>query len=155
MVKVRQEVTLWDFRAETKKIRSSHNVAPKAVPFTQADVEIARRRIDRPLGIPPYQNVLDVPAGAKWNRVADDAVQSDTPDRKVYDVTWTDTRRSTRNREILEKCRVFVDPETKLVQKAQYYSKGHRDTDYVLWGELVVEYPSDEDMKTAIEEAFP
>lgn len=153
MVKVGQELTLWDFRAGTKKIRSSHNVAPKAVPLTEADAEIARRRIDRPLGIPPYDNLLNVPAGAKWNRVADDAVQSDTPDRKVYDVTWT--RRDSRNNDILEKCRVFVDPETKLVQKAQYYSKHNRDTDYVLRTELVVEYLSDDEMKTAIGEAFP
>ena len=151
MLKVGQELTLWDFRSGPKKVKSSHNVAPKAVPFTEADAAAARRRIGGPLGIVPFDDVSDVPGDAKWNRVADDAFQSGAPDSEMYDLTWT--ARTDRGEAKLRKWRVFVEPKTNLPQKAQFYDKSPTDAGYVLRNELVVEYLSDDDMKTVVEEA--
>ncbi|MHC4144456.1 MAG: hypothetical protein ACYSUD_06710 [Planctomycetota bacterium] len=151
MSKVGQELTLWDFRADPKKVKSFHNVAPKAVAFTEAGAEAARRRIDSPLGIVPFDNVSDVPADAKWNRVSDDAFQAGTQDFEVYDLTWTE--RSGRGQARLRKWRVFVDPRSNLPRKAQFYKKSPKDTEYVPWNVLVVEYLSDREVEAAVKEA--
>ncbi len=152
MSKVGQELTLWDFRTGPKKVKSSHNVAPEAVAFTEDDAAAARRIIDSPLGIVPFDKVSDVPADAQWNRVADDALQSGTQDSEVYDLTWT--ARSGRGQARLGKWRVFVDPRSNLPQKAQFYKKSPKDTEYVLWNELVVEYLKDWEVEAAVKEAF-
>ncbi|MHC4331749.1 MAG: hypothetical protein ACYSWW_26905, partial [Planctomycetota bacterium] len=151
MSKVGQELTLWDFRADPKKVKSFHNVAPKAVPFTKADAEAARRRIDSPLGIVPFDNMSDVPPDAIWNRVPDDALQSDAQGWEVYDLTWTE--RGSRGQARLKKWRVFVDPRSNLPQKAQFYKKSPKDTEPILENELVVEYLKDWEVEAAVKEA--
>ena len=145
MSKAGQELTLWDFRTDPKMVVSSYSTAPKAVPFTEAAAEAARIRIDSPLGIVPS----DVRGDAKW--VPDDASESGTRDCEVYELTWT--ARSMRGEPKLRKWRVFVEPGTNRPQKAQFYDKSPTDAEYVLQNELVVEYLSDDDMKTEIEQA--
>ena len=153
MLKVGQELTLWDFRAGSRKVKSFHNVAPKAVPLTETDAATAKKTINSPLDIMPFNNMSDVPADAKWDRVADDAVQAATLDCQVYDLTWA--RRGSRGETILEKWRVFVDSNTNLPQKAQFYDKFRTDTEYALQNELVAEYLSDRQVEAAVKEAFP
>jgi len=152
MLKVGQERVLWDFRAGPKKVESSHNAAPKAVPFTEADAAAARRRIDGPPGIVPFDNVSDVPGDAKWKRSPDDSFESGTQDCEVYDLTWTAV--TNRGKPVLKKWRVFVDPGTNRLRKAQSFDRLSADDEYVLQSQYEVEYLSDDDMKTAIEEAF-
>ena len=152
MLKIGQERVLWDFRAGPKKVQSSHNVAPEAVPFTEAGAAVARRRIDGPPGIVPFDNVSDVPGDAKWKRVPDDAFQAGTQDCEVYDLTWTEL--TNRGKPLLKKWRVFVGPGTDLPRKTQSFDKLSADDEYILQSEHKVEYLSDDDMKTAIEEAF-
>ena len=153
MLKVGQELTLWDFRAGSRKVKSFHNVAPKAVPLTETDAATAKKTINSPLDIMPFNNMSDVPADAKWTRVADDASQPSIQDCQVYDLTWT--RRRYRGKAILEKWRVFVDSNTNLPQKAQFYAKFSTDTEYILQNELVAEYFSDRQVEAAVKEAFP
>ena len=151
MLKVGQELTLWDFRAGSRKVKSFHNVVPQAVPLTEADATTAKRTINSPLGIMPFNKMSDVPADAKWNRVSDDALQAGTLDCEVYDLTWT--RSSLRSETKLGKWRVFVDSNTNLPRKAQFYDKFPTDAEYVLRNELVVEYLSDREVEAAVEEA--
>ncbi|TKJ35501.1 MAG: hypothetical protein CEE38_15125 [Planctomycetes bacterium B3_Pla] len=151
MSKVGQELTLWDFRAGPKKVKSSRNVAPEAVPFTEAGAAAARRRINSPLGIVPFDNMSEVPPDAIWNRVADDTLQSDTQDSEVYDLTWTE--RGSRGQAKLKKWRVFVDPGSNLPRKAQFYKKSPTDTEPILENELVVEYLNDLEVEAAVKEA--
>jgi hypothetical protein len=145
MLKVGQELTLWDFRSGPRKVKSFGNGAPKVVTLTKADAEAVRIRINSPLDIVPS----GVPGDAKW--VPDDAFESGTQDCEVYFLTWTE--RSMRGEAKLRKWRVFVEPGTNRPQKAQFFSKSPTDTNYVLWNELVVEYPDDRQVEAALKEA--
>jgi len=150
MLKVGQELTLWDFRARPRKIKSFHNVAPKTVTLTEGEAAAEIRKINSPLIIMPFDNVSGVPGDAKWDRAHDHAFQSGTQDSEVYDLTWTDV--TIPGKPVLKKWCVLVDSRNR-PQKTQFYSKSPTDAEYLLWNELAVEYLSDDDMKTAIEEA--
>jgi len=145
MSKIGQEFTLWDFRADPKMVVSSYGTAPEAVPVTEAAAGAARTRINSLLDIVPS----GVPGDAKC--VPDDASESDTQDCEVYRLTWTE--RSMRGEALFRRWRVFVEPGTNRPKRAQFYDKSPTDVEYVLRHELVVEYLSDDEMKTAIEQA--
>ncbi|KPK38520.1 MAG: hypothetical protein AMJ65_12770 [Phycisphaerae bacterium SG8_4] len=150
MSKIGQELTLWDFRTNPKLVVSSYSEPPKEVRVTEAAAEAARRKIDSPLGIMPFENVSAIPADAKWERVRDDDVDFGTQDWEAYDLIWTDA--TSPGKPVLERWRVFVDKNDR-PQKAQFSRKSPADVEYVVRNELVIEYLSDDDMKTAIEQA--
>jgi len=150
MSKVGQELTLWDFRTGPKMFQSSDNGTLKEVPVTETATEAAGRKINGLLGIVPFENVSDIPGDAKWERVRDDDLEPGTQGCEVYDLTWT--ARTDRGEVKYRKWRVFVDAKTNAPQKAQFCDKSSSDAEYVLKNELVVEYLSDDDMKTAIEQ---
>ena len=153
MSKVGQDLTLWDVSA-SRKFENFPSAAPKAVPFTEAGMATARKRIDNPLGgLVPFGNISDVPPGATWNRVPDDAFQPGTQDSEVYDLTWTtgvDTRAA-----VVRKWRVFVDPATARPRMARYYDKPSGHDEDILQAEYRVAYPSNDEVRAAIEKAFP
>jgi hypothetical protein len=151
ILKVGEERTLWDFRAGPEKVVSSHDATPKAVAFTEAAAAAARRMIDSPLIVVPFENISEVPPDRKWTRVTDEVFESGAQDCEVYELTWTKTKPSGAAKH--KKWRVFVDSRTNLPQKTQFYEKSPTDANYVSRNELVVEYLSDREMEAAIEQA--
>jgi hypothetical protein len=95
----------------------------------------------------PFASVADLPPDAEWTRLPDDVSQLGAQSLEVFDLTWTD--------DIALKWSIFVNPGTNRPQIAKYYEKLSADAEYELQSEYRFEYMSDDDMKAAIEKAFP
>ena len=53
---------------------------------------------------------------------------------------------------VFRKWRFFVDPETNLPQKTEFYEKSPDDSEYALVFRIVVEYLSDSEIRTVIKD---
>jgi hypothetical protein len=93
-----------------------------------------------------------VPRGAQWTQLADGALQSTSGSTEVYDLTWTE---STSRGMVFNKFRFFVDPETRLPRRVEFYQKRFADEEYSLTSVKQVEYISDAEMEAVIGEVFP
>ena len=153
MSRVGQELTLWDLRAANKKIWSSHGAAPETVPLDEVEAEAVGEKMTTSLGIVPYDRMSGAPEGSKWSEVTDVLLEADTQGRQVYDLTWNQS--DSLGRPVLKRWRVFVDRKTNRAHKTQFAVKLPGDDDYHVESEYKVEYPSDGDMQTVIERAYP
>ncbi|MHC4511898.1 MAG: hypothetical protein ACYTAO_23625 [Planctomycetota bacterium] len=99
------------------------------------------------LALLPFHDIRGLPRDAQWTRVTDDAPQSARGRTEVYDLTWTE---STYSAMIHNRRRFFVDPETKLPHRIEFYHKRFADRDYSLRSVKRVEYMSDAEVEAVI-----
>jgi hypothetical protein len=153
MLKVGQQLTLWDIPENSKRVKISEDAAPEVASFTEAGMVFAKRRLENPTGIRPFEYGSEVPPDAIWERVPDDAFPSGTQGCEVYDLTWTNGIDT--NAAVMRKWRVFMDPATNRPEKVEYSDKLPPEAEYALRSVYKFEYPSDAKMRADIERAFP
>lgn len=152
MVKVGEELTLWDLREGSKTVKKSQGAPPEAASFTPTELARAKSMLDNAQGIAPCKSRSDSPPDAKWGPTTDVASQPGTRQFEVYDLTWTDR---TARPAVMRKWRVFMDPATHRPEKVEYYSKLPAEAAYTPRYEYELEYLSDAEMRAAIEQVFP
>lgn len=69
----------------------------------------------------------------------------------VYDLTWPDEEDD--GSVVFRKWRYFIETKTKLPRKIEKYSKYEPNGEYALQETLIVNYPTDEQIRQVIEDA--
>jgi hypothetical protein len=98
----------------------------------------------------PFHSISETPEGAKWSRVDDKSLEI-TNKIEVYDLIWVE--KIYEGHLISKKWRFFVDLETSLPQKVEFYQKSDTDGEYNLKYTVVVKYLDDSKMQKVIKEA--
>jgi len=102
------------------------------------------------LGLIPFYDISDIPADAEWGHVDKARLEVDES-IEAYDLIWIGRKHI--NLVIFNKWRIFVDSETKLPQRTEFYQKVSDDIEYTLYSAKVVEYLSESEMQEVIKEA--
>jgi hypothetical protein len=134
-------------------IRKSTDSLPGVASEKQlAEDEIAavKERMNITLALMPFHDIHGIPRDAQWMRVVENAMQSTSDGTEAYDLTWTESRYAGV---VHNKRRFFVDPETKLPHRIEYYQKRFADGQYSLMSVMRVQYMSDAEMENVIREA--
>ena len=105
------------------------------------------------LDLLPFAHISDLPKDANWNRVPDDSLRVIEESQEVYKLTWTDKTRG--GVPVFRKRKYFVDTETGLPNKVEFYRKLSASGEYMLQTEWVVQRLSDDEIRSAIKEVFP
>ncbi len=121
---------------------------PKEGKLNEDEITYIKGKMSLASALMPFQNPSDVPANAHWNRVTDAILQANTEGTEVYDLTWTDR---TYGGLIHKKWRAFVDPQTNLPRRLEFYQKKSVDGQYRLTWVRQIGYMTDAEIEAVID----
>jgi hypothetical protein len=150
MTSVGDELTIWDIN---RGIRRTYIGLPdKTKQESLSSEETARIAsiINSSLNVMPFENMSELPKDAKWQRLNDVEIGSDTSNLEVYGLLWSDQNQL--NILVIRKWQVFVDPETKLPRRTEFYQMLPGEQEYTLKSFKVVDYPTDGEMRAIIKQ---
>jgi hypothetical protein len=151
MTKTENVIVLWDIDNGLRKARNLRTGIIDTVPLadeTRAGIE---RKMSGSLGVVPFYDISNIPSGSEWLRVNNDGHDSITKDVEVYDLIWTS--RILGDSVVFKKWRVFVNPETNLPHRIEWYQKLTGDEEYALSSVKVVEQLDESQMRAVLKAA--
>ena len=148
ILKLRTECFLWDIKAKT---RTSKNLNTGSITVEELDSAVllkVKETMEGPLGLLPYNSMPEAPEGAKWLPVANENIDTIIPDTEVYDLMWTDPEPD--GSIVYNKWRGYIDVETKLPRKVEWWEKKRVEEEYLLLTIIKVAYPTAAEIQVAV-----
>ena len=150
MTKTEKELVLWDIPNRVEKLKHADTNLIGTTLLSDEVISKIEETITGFWGLVPFADLSVIPDDAEWSRVADDSLETIVKGTEVYDLTWIEKRYS--GSDTFKKWRVFVNPETNLPKRTEFYKK-LADGEYILRLVKIVEYLSDSEMQAVIREA--
>lgn len=149
LIRSKNNLVLWDFANLMKKEKSLDNDEVKMTPLVEPEtVSKGKSSLEVSLGMLPFSKISKLPEGAKWYKVEDEIVQKVVPDSEVYDLLWPEKTG------FQKKWRAFVDPETKLPKRTEWYEKSPIADEFKLKTIESISYPTDKDIRIIAQDIF-
>ncbi len=152
MFRIGEQLVLWDIQNKlgmTKNL-SSDSVRTQILPSEM--LAKVKQAANQGFGLVPFSSISGI-SGALWTRVEDLEVEAIVSGAKVYDLTWPE--KSTASGLVsLRKLRIFLDGDTNLPQRAQWYSKLRPEEEYKFETFSMITYPSEGQIRTLIHSEF-
>jgi len=151
MIKSGERLVLIDIPNGVRKIKQLDTAIIDTEPLTNDDFADVEKKIRGSLGLTPFYDISEVPPDSKWSRITDDGLEGVSEGIEVYDLTWVEEKQI--GFVVFRKWRFFVDLETNLPQKTEFYEKAPVDSEYTLTSIIVVEYLSSSEILAFIKDA--
>jgi len=147
MTKTGKQLVSWDIHTGVKKSKHLDTAVIETISLTNDDVADVEKKMRGSLGLMPFYDISEIPEDAEWSRAVEDEPEAIVDGIEIYDLIWGKYSGS-----VAFKWRFFVDPETNLPQKTEFYEKLPADSEYTLALVMVVEYPSDSEIRSIIKD---
>ncbi|MEA3227262.1 MAG: hypothetical protein U9Q07_15035, partial [Planctomycetota bacterium] len=145
------QFALWDI---AKKVQMTMYLSTvQTEPLTAQRLAELEKSMTPSSGLAPFPDVKDVPKRAQWNRVNDPTVLAVIPGCEVYDLIWVQ-QTATSEKGSYRKWRVFVDAETHLPRRAEFYSKSEPEQEYTFESFVIITYPSESEIQDIVASTF-
>lgn len=147
------EFALWDI---ANKVRKRRYLGSKLVETIAVPEEVLARYAKAGTAIPgllAFSQLTEAPEGAEWRRVEDADIAAIVPGTEVYELSWIVESPPTGMVEY-KKWRTYIDPQTKLPRRTEWYSKRLAEDRYEFEGFNVLTYPSDSEVQSLLEGTF-
>jgi len=154
LLKSAKEVALLDPETRTTTIKDLRTGSIRTVSLAGDRLVKLQNLITRAFGLVPFDEMTDIPEGARWDRVDDKDIQTIVPGTQVYDLTWS---RTSGKFIMYSKWRVFVDNQTSLPKRTQWYHKtsiGPDSHEYRLDTLQIITYPTESEIEDVIRSEF-
>jgi len=150
MIKTEKELVLWNISNGIRKSKYTDTGAVETTRLTIESIERIEKKLSGSLGLMPFDNMSELPSDAQWARVIDEGLEIVGEDVEVYDLTWRSEGYD--GSVVFKKWRVFVSAKKNLLQRTEYYEKVFTDSEYTLSSVMEIEYLSDSEMQSVLEE---
>jgi hypothetical protein len=151
VLKTKTERFLWDLESKTKNTK---NLMTGSIVSAELDNDVlatVKATMAGALGLVPFTNMSEAPQGARWEQVADQDVEFGIANTQVYDLLWTEAKPD--GSVVYNKWRGYVEPDTRLPIRVEFWQKNAADEEYNLLDFAKVSYPTTAEIKTLISEA--
>ncbi|MFA5553732.1 MAG: hypothetical protein WCZ89_02135 [Phycisphaerae bacterium] len=140
ILKTSEGTAVWDLSNRKHILRAKDSLATEVFSLSETAINNIRQKITGPLELTPFENISQIPADAKWNKI--NGVYLEGSD--VYELLWT---RITQGQSLLAfKWRVYIDKQTQLPSRVELYQKLPDEAEYNLITANEIKYLSDEDI---------
>ncbi|MCK5172551.1 MAG: hypothetical protein KAR47_04120 [Planctomycetes bacterium] len=150
VLKTNAEWALWDLHNRSIKSKNPNGGSIETTRVEDDTLLAIKESASVPWGLLPFANVSSVPDNAKWQQVADEAIDAGASGIEIYDLMWTE--QNLDGTPVYQKWRVHIDAETMLLQKVEHWQK-LTEEDYGLMLVMRVRYPGEHEIRTVITEA--
>lgn len=151
LMKTKEEIVLWDVRNNLKKTKRLDDGLVETEPVPAETIRGIEQQMAGYLGLVPFDELSSLPKGHKWSPVSDDTLPILAEGVETYELTWS---QETYGDPIIMMCRFFVDRETALPQRVEFYQKLAPDLEYSLRYVRAVKYLNDSEVQKAFHEVF-
>lgn len=148
MTKTEKEIVLWDIDNGIRKTRSLGTGVIDTVPLTDATRAGIERKMSGSLGLMPFYDMSDIPHGAQWCRVRDNALETTIKGSEVYDLMWLSKGYDGSTQSW--KWRVFVNFKTNVPHRIEWYQESTGDEGHNLSSVNVVEQLDESQMRAVL-----
>lgn len=152
MTKTAKSYVLWDVADGVTKIKHLNTGIAEIDKLTTEDISDVEKKMSGSVGLMPFDSISGLPENAELSRVADEDLETYTEGIEVYELTWD--RKKYGGSVTSWKWRAFVDADTNLPQRAEWYVKLTAETDYILDSVMIVKYLSETEMQNTIKKVF-
>ncbi len=152
MFRIGDEFVLCDI---PNNIKMTKNLSSGLVKTQTLSVEMlskVRQAAGQRYGLIPFSKISDIP-NARWTRVEDSELEAAIAGTRVYDLTWPQANIASGSIE-LKKWRFFLDKDTNLPKRTEWYSKLQSEEDYNFKTFTVITYPSESRIQDLIQDTF-
>ncbi|HUT45003.1 MAG TPA: hypothetical protein VMX36_01910 [Sedimentisphaerales bacterium] len=149
MTKTGEELVLLELANKVRRVKHFNTGSVETSPLPTETITGMENMITGSLGLVPFSDLSLVPEDAEWNHVTSNELKA-ASDTAIYELIWIE--RSPAGNKVFNKWRVLVDPKTYLPRKTESYTKSSGDSEYTLRSVKIVEYLSDIEMETLIQE---
>jgi len=150
-IRTKSEIVFSNLSDRVRKIKYPDTNLIEAKPLSDGEIANIEKSISGYLGLMPFYDISEVPPDSKWSRITDDGLEGVSEGIEVYDLTWVEEKQI--GFVVFRKWRFFVDLETNLPQKTEFYEKAPVDSEYTLTSIIVVEYLSSSEILAFIKDA--
>jgi hypothetical protein len=147
MTKIGETSVLIDVANGIRKEKMGTNPA-ETLPLPDETIAGTKKIIAGFLGLVLFDDVSFIPKDIELKHVKNNDLESSARTAEIYELTWI--KKSLAGNKVFKKWRVFLDPETFLPEKTEFYMKRVMDNKYVLDSIMKVEYLSDSEMKAVV-----
>lgn len=150
MTKAGGELVLWDIGNGVRKSKATGR-GTETVRLSDDIIADMEGKIEGSLGLVPFYDTSEVPAGAEWVRVSEGEAASVAGGTEVYDLKWT--AELADEMVVLKKWRFFVEASTRIPERIDVYVQLPNEEEYRLETVMTVEYLSDGEMEEVIKDS--
>lgn len=147
----RGQYVLWDVANRIRKDKLSPSGPVETTDISRETCAELESQISHSFGLLPVSRINDLPKGAQWNRVDDENLETAIAGTEVYDLIWTQGNATSST---FSKWRVFVDVNTDLPTRTEFYSRHGFENEYRLKTFTTVTYPTDDEIEAVITSVF-
>lgn len=150
LLKNRDEFALWDV---SKGVKYTGKASSSEILTTKVEsdlIEAARKTMNVPWGLLPFNNPTKLPAGAVWEEVVSEGIDEVASDIKVYELSWT--QYAIGGKPINYKRKYYIDEKTKRPNRIEVLKERQLPGQYELTNIIEISYPSDEQMQTTLKQ---
>jgi hypothetical protein len=151
MAKAGNEMVLWDIGNGLKKTKLPNTGTIETVSLTEEKLVDIEKKMGGYLGLVPFENMSDIPAGYRWDCVTDEYTQAAAEQVEVYDLIWDEKAHD--GSIVIYKWRFFLDPKTYLPHRTEFYQKLTANREYVLQSVNTAQYLDKSEIQAVLKEA--
>jgi hypothetical protein len=142
---------LWDAKGKSIKTKGLNNGEIVIEKIPEIELKKVLKSIEDPVGLVPFDNISEVPKGAKWEQVEDEMADHENLDVVVYDLEWSEI--SLLDQKIFKKWRGYLDTEMLLPVRVEMWQRKSEEEKYKLINFMQITYLSNVEVQTAISNA--
>ena len=151
ITKTGNELVLWDLSNKVRKTKQLGVDSIETTLLSDSLISEIEKRIANSLGLMPFDSMSNMPAGTEWKHVKNDDIKDIVKGIEVYDLTWTE--RKYGGSAVFIKWRVFVNSNTNLPRRIEWFQRSDTENEYTLTTLIKVEYLSDGEVQTFMKKA--
>lgn len=141
-------VALWNFEENYSRIIKNGSKIKKSG-LSDARAVSLKRTLEGALGIIPFENPSELPAGAEWKKLDNVTANAEQENYEVYELSWQENTFDAA--EIEKNYRFFINRRTQLPEKVRLYRKDSNGQMKLAYY-TVIEYPDTIKMNKIIED---
>ena len=111
--------------------------------LSTASIQAVSSSMQVPWSLLPFKSISDLPEGASWKEI------NGTDGIDIYEIQWT--KKSIQGADIFTKWRGFINSDTSLPKRIEWWNKTDADGEYELKKVLQISYPDVGQIKELIE----
>jgi hypothetical protein len=150
--RIGEQFILLDIPNNMKITKNLSSDSVKTQTLSADMLSIVEQAAGQRFGLFPFSKISDRPH-ARWSRVEDSEIEALIPDARVYDLTWPEKNTASGSIE-LRKLRFFLDKDSNLPKRTEWYSKLISEENYKFETFTVVTYPAESQIQVLIRNAF-
>jgi hypothetical protein len=149
--KTSTQLVLWDVADKSRNVK---DLTTGSITLTNVNSDVlgaVKETMNIPWNLLPFASPAELPPDYTWQIVSAEEIEVTIQNTEVYDSTWADKK---LDGSILDKkWRGYIDIETKLPRKIEYWEKHLDEQNFVLTTSIKVDYPTVEQIQAVITEA--